>query len=99
MGALEKGDTLIKFLKREYKDRWVTLSQVRGRIPRGGSYAREVFERAARVGLIERKVERVPITYYRIDPPPEPEKFIKEVCRSFLENFVEDVVRLKQSKG
>lgn len=96
-----KGGTLIDFVKRNYKDIWFTVGEIRSVCPRGGSYAREVFERAAREGLIERKVKKVPLVYYRIDPPAESSgadieraKSIMnfwgrrmELHRSFLENL------------
>jgi len=92
-----KGETAIRCMRQKYKDQWVTANTVRNSCDRGGGYTRGVLERAAELGVIEKKTELRPFSWYRIDPtegriacPIEPEKPYEETICSQLEGILEN---------
>lgn len=102
LSEIRKGESLIACMRENFKNEFVTATQIRGTCPRGGDYTREVLNEAAKYGIIERKVEMHPVTKYYIDPvddivicPYEPGKpYEQSICYK-IEKIIEERAELR----
>ena len=97
---LFKGESVLAEMRKYFKNKCVTASEIRELVTRSGSYLRDVLERSAAAGIIEKGKKCVQeATCYEIDPkddrpicPLEPEKPYEESVCFTLEKSIEDSV-------